>query len=111
MLAVVLHIDLLTAYLTTSPGGVDAAAITGASTKVDSPLVMALQTVKVIVLLIIGTHVARRMAPMLKPAAPDSEPVGPLDFAISIEFVRFAVLDAIATPNTCRGLFRANHRP
>jgi membrane AbrB-like protein len=79
MLVALLHIDPLTAYLATSPGGVDAAAIIAASTKVDTPFVMALQTVRVIVLLIVGPHVARWVAGTLKPAAPRSEPAEPLD--------------------------------
>ena len=79
MLVALLHIDPLTAYLATSPGGVDAAAIIAASTKVDTPFVMALQTVRVIVLLIVGPHVARWVAGTLKPAAPRSEPAEPPD--------------------------------
>jgi membrane AbrB-like protein len=79
MLVALLHIDPLTAYLATSPGGVDAAAIIATSTKVDTPFVMALQTVRVVVLLIIGPHVARWVAGTLKPAAPRSEPAEPLD--------------------------------
>jgi hypothetical protein len=58
---------------------VDAAAIIAASTQVDTPFVMALQTVRVIVLLIVGPHVARWVAGTLKPAAPRSEPAEPLD--------------------------------
>ena len=42
-------IDPLTAYLATSPGGMDSAAIIAASTKVDVPFVMALQTVRFMV--------------------------------------------------------------
>ena len=59
------HIDPLTAYLATSPGGVDAAAIIAASTKVDTPFVMAMQTVRMIVLLIVGPLIARWMASAL----------------------------------------------
>jgi uncharacterized protein len=79
MLVVLLHVDPLTAYLATSPGGVDAAAIIAASTKVDTPLVMALQIVRVIVLLIIGPHVARWVAGTLSPAAQRPDPAEPLD--------------------------------
>jgi uncharacterized protein len=79
MLVALLHIDPLTAYLATSPGGVDAAAIIAASTNVDTPFVMALQTVRVVVLLIIGPHVARWAAGTLNPAAPRPEPAEPLD--------------------------------
>ncbi len=74
-----LHIDPLTAYFATSLGGVDAAAIIAASTKVDTPFVMALETVRVTVLLIIGPHVARWVAGTLKPDVPHFEPAEPLD--------------------------------
>jgi membrane AbrB-like protein len=78
-LTALFHVDPLTAYLATSPGGVDAAAIIAASTKVDTPFVMALQTVRMIVLLIVGPYVARWMASTLEPPAPNSEPAVPLD--------------------------------
>jgi membrane AbrB-like protein len=79
MLVVLLHIDPLTAYLATSPGGVDAAAIIAASTKVDTPFVMALQTLRVIVVLAIGPRVARWVAGTLNPVAPHPEPPEPAD--------------------------------
>jgi membrane AbrB-like protein len=79
LLVALLHIDPLTAYLATSPGGVDAAAIIAASTKVDAPFVMALQTVRVVAVLIIGPHLARWAAGALKPAAPRAKPAEPLD--------------------------------
>ena len=61
-LVVALHVDPLTAYLATSPGGVDAAAIIASGTKVDTPFVMALQVVRIILLLIIGPPFARWVA-------------------------------------------------
>ncbi|MGO4715262.1 AbrB family transcriptional regulator [Bradyrhizobium sp. 2TAF24] len=72
-LVVVLHVDPLTAYLATSPGGVDAAAIIAASTKVDTPFVMALQTIRMLLLLVIGPPVARWVAGTLEtsPVRPD----------------------------------------
>ncbi|WP_329639519.1 AbrB family transcriptional regulator [Phenylobacterium sp.] len=79
LLVVLLHVDPLTAYLATSPGGVDAAAIIAASTKVDTPFVMALQTVRVIVVLAIGPQVARWVAGTLKQSVPQPEPPEPLD--------------------------------
>jgi membrane AbrB-like protein len=54
--------DLLTAYLATSPGGLDAAAVIGASTNVDMPFVMGLQTVRLIVVLLLGPSLARFVA-------------------------------------------------
>jgi uncharacterized protein len=78
-LTALFHIDPLTAYLATSPGGVDAAAIIAASTKVDTPFVMALQTVRMIVLLLVGPYIARWMASTLEPPVPNSAPAVPLD--------------------------------
>jgi len=78
-LVALLHLDPLTAYLATSPGGVDAAAIIASSANVDAPFVMALQTVRVIMLLVIGPHVARWAAKTLTPGAPQSKPAAPLD--------------------------------
>jgi hypothetical protein len=79
MLVALLHVDPLTAYLATSPGGVDAAAIIAASTKVDTPFVMALQTIRVIVVLAVGPHVARWVAGTLRSFASHTEPPGPPD--------------------------------
>jgi uncharacterized membrane protein AbrB (regulator of aidB expression) len=80
-LTALFHIDPLTAYLATSPGGVDAAAIIAASTKVDTPFVMAMQNVRMIVLLLVGPHphIERWMASTLEPPASNSEPAAPLD--------------------------------
>jgi hypothetical protein len=66
-------------YLATSPGGVDAAAIIAASTNVDTPFVMAMQTVRMIVLLLVGPHIARWTASTLEPRVGNSEPAAPLD--------------------------------
>jgi len=49
---------------------VDAAAIIAASTKVDTPFVMAVQTLRVIVVLAIGPQVARWVAGTLNPFGP-----------------------------------------
>ena len=74
-----LHIDPLTAYLATSPGGLDAAAIIAASTKVDMPFVMALQTVRLMLLLMIGPMVARWAAGTLDRVPAAVDPVRPSD--------------------------------
>jgi membrane AbrB-like protein len=47
-------LDPLTAYLATSPGGVDSVAIIAASSKVDVPFVMAMQTARFMIVLFIG---------------------------------------------------------
>jgi uncharacterized protein len=79
MLVKLLHIDPLTAYLATSPGGVDAAAIIASSTKVDTSFVMALQLVRVILLLAIGPSLAKWVAGTLDRARHKAEPSAPLD--------------------------------
>lgn len=57
-----LGIDPLTAYLATSPGGMDSIAIIAASSKVDLPFVMTLQTVRFVLVLLIGPALARFVA-------------------------------------------------
>ena len=52
-------IDPLTAYLATSPGGVDSAAIIAASSKVDLPFVMSMQTARLLIVLMIGPALSR----------------------------------------------------
>ena len=62
-LAWVLHLtlgtDMLTAYLATSPGGADSIAIIAASSKVDLPFVMAMQTARFLLVLLVGPSLAR----------------------------------------------------
>jgi uncharacterized protein len=52
-------IDPMTAYLATSPGGMDSVAIIGASSKADLSFVMALQTLRLVIVLIAGPALAR----------------------------------------------------
>lgn len=52
-------VDPLTAYLATSPGGIDAAVIIGASAKVDLGFVMALQVSRFLSVLIFGPAISR----------------------------------------------------
>lgn len=77
LLVIFLHVDPLTAYLATSPGGVDAAAVIAASTHVDTAFVMAMQTVRMIVLLAVGPSVARWTAGMLGQTASEAGSVDP----------------------------------
>ena len=55
-------IDPLTAYLATSPGGMDTVAIIGASSKVDLSFVMAMQTIRFVIVLVAGPPLARFIA-------------------------------------------------
>ncbi len=65
-LAWVLHrtagIDPLTAYLATSPGGADSVAIIAAASKVDLPFVMAMQTARFLLVMLVGPWLARMVA-------------------------------------------------
>lgn len=56
------HVDALTAYLATSPGGADSVAIIAASTKVDVPFIMAMQTARFLFVLFAGPAIARFVA-------------------------------------------------
>ncbi|MBX6320622.1 MAG: AbrB family transcriptional regulator [Rhodospirillaceae bacterium] len=55
-------VDPLTAYLATSPGGADSVAIIAASSRVDLPFVMAMQTARFLVVLLLGPSLARFVA-------------------------------------------------
>lgn len=59
MLTRLLHIDLLTAYLATSPGGLDTVAIIAAGSRVDIAFVMAMQTLRLFTILLTGPTMAR----------------------------------------------------
>ncbi|WP_377289590.1 AbrB family transcriptional regulator [Rhizobium sp. SG2393] len=69
LLAYALHvfagIDPLTAYLATSPGGMDSIAIIAASIDVDVPFIMALQTARLLIVMAIGPTIARLLADRL----------------------------------------------
>ncbi len=66
LLIATFEIDPLTAYLATSPGGLDSVAIIAASTPVDLPFVMALQTVRLILIMMAGPWISRLVAKKLK---------------------------------------------
>lgn len=56
------HVDALTAYLATSPGGADSIAIIAASTHVDMPFIMAMQMARFLLVLFAGPAIARFVA-------------------------------------------------
>ena len=60
-------IEPLTAYLATSPGGADSVAIIAASSKVDMPFIMALQSARLLIVVLIGPRLARFIAGRLSP--------------------------------------------
>jgi membrane AbrB-like protein len=55
-------VDPLTAYLATSPGGMDSVAIIGAASNADLSFVMALQTVRLVIVLAAGPPLAKLIA-------------------------------------------------
>lgn len=57
-----LRIDPLTAFLATSPGGLDSVAIIALGSGVDVPLVLAIQTMRLLVVLVTGPLVAKLIA-------------------------------------------------
>jgi membrane AbrB-like protein len=62
LLVFVLGVDPLTAYLATSPGGLDSIAVIAASSNVDVPFIMSLQTARLIIITLIGPALARFVA-------------------------------------------------
>jgi len=56
------HVDALTAYLATSPGGADTVAIIASGSAVDLPFVMAMQTARFLVVAFFGPALARFVA-------------------------------------------------
>jgi hypothetical protein len=59
VLVTIAGIDPLTAYLATSPGGADSVAIIAASSNVDVPFVMAMQTVRLVAVIFLAPVMAR----------------------------------------------------
>jgi membrane AbrB-like protein len=62
VLVIVANVDPLTAYLATSPGGVESVVIIAASSKVDVPFVMAMQTTRLLALLVGAPVLMRHIA-------------------------------------------------
>lgn len=62
VLMAVSGVDALTAYLAMSPGGADSVAIIAASSKVDVPFVMAMQSARFLLVVFLGPAIARRVA-------------------------------------------------
>jgi len=61
-LVFLLDVDPLTAYLATSPGGLDSVAIIAASSPVDLPFIMSMQTARFVMVLLFGPPLARFIA-------------------------------------------------
>jgi uncharacterized protein len=56
------HVDPLTAYLATSPGGADSVAIIAASTPVDVPFVITMQVLRLLFVMATGPAIARMLS-------------------------------------------------
>jgi membrane AbrB-like protein len=75
MLVMVAKVDPLTAYLATSPGGADSVAIIAASSNVDVSFVMAMQTVRMIAVLILAPMITKFIAERIDvPPPPEIKP-------------------------------------
>jgi hypothetical protein len=68
LFVLVADVDPLTAYLATSPGGSDSIAIIAASTDCDVSFVMAMQTVRMIAVLLLAPVLTRFIARRLTAA-------------------------------------------
>ena len=62
------HIDPLTAYLATSPGGADSVAIIAASSPVDVPFVLTMQVLRMLFVMATGPAIARMLARQIQHA-------------------------------------------
>ena len=74
MLVVVAEVDPLTAYLATSPGVSDSIAIIAASSDVDVSFVMAMQTVRMIVVLFLAPILTKFIVERMNVPPPESKP-------------------------------------
>jgi membrane AbrB-like protein len=59
LLTLLLDVDALTAYLATAPGGLDSIAIIAIGSHADIPFVLALQTLRVFVVILSGPYIAK----------------------------------------------------
>jgi membrane AbrB-like protein len=62
LLAKAAGVDPLTAYLATTPGGLDVAAIIASDSDVDVPFVLSMQFVRIVIVLMTGPSLARFLA-------------------------------------------------
>ncbi|QHI94979.1 AbrB family transcriptional regulator [Aristophania vespae] len=64
------HIDLLSAYLATSPGGLDTVIIISAGAPVDLPFIISLQTARLLAVLALGPLIAKPVGRWLENHSP-----------------------------------------
>jgi uncharacterized membrane protein AbrB (regulator of aidB expression) len=65
-------VDPLTAFLATSPGGIDSVVIIAANSDVDLPCIVAMQTARFILILLLGPAMARFLARRAGTGLPDT---------------------------------------
>ena len=61
-LAAFMHIDALTAYLATTPGGIDSVAIMALGSGADAPLVLAVQMLRLFAVVLVGSVLGRLLS-------------------------------------------------
>lgn len=59
MLTLFIHTDALTAYLATSPGGLDSVTVIAVGSGADTPFVLAVQTLRLFIVLLTGPQIAK----------------------------------------------------
>ena len=62
-----IHVDPMTAYLATTPGGLDTVPIIGLDTGSDLPLVLAIQTMRVFAVVATGPPLAKLISRLAAP--------------------------------------------
>ena len=67
-----MHIDFMTAYLATSPGGLDTVAVIAAGSNADMALIMAMQTLRLFSILLTGPAIARFISTYARSGRPSA---------------------------------------
>ncbi len=67
-----MHIDFMTAYLATSPGGLDTVAVIAAGSNADMALIMAMQTLRLFSILLTGQPLRGLFQPMRRSGRPSA---------------------------------------
>jgi membrane AbrB-like protein len=62
LLVATIHVDALTAYLATTPGGLDSVTVIAVGSGANAPLVLAVQALRIVVVIVTGPAVAKLIA-------------------------------------------------
>jgi membrane AbrB-like protein len=62
LLVATIHVDALTAYLATTPGGLDSVTVIAVGSGANAPLVLAVQALRIVVVIVSGPAVAKLIA-------------------------------------------------